>query len=226
MTDNRDSAGGRRSGFWTGVLVGAAVVVLLIVLWMVGMMAFGRCPMCGRPGRMMGGMMEGGRMDGEMPRWMMTEGGMGPEMMRDMRVIHTLLQNHGRIERQVEDILGGVRTLTTSDDTEVAGAIRAHVRQMKERLEKGQPIRMMDPLFREIFEHAGQIRMAVEDVEGGVRVTETSEDPNVQLLIRQHARRAVSEFVEGGMARAMRGTPLPEGYRAGRRLPCRGGRAK
>jgi hypothetical protein len=47
---------------------------------------------------------------------------------------------------------------------------------------------------------------------GGVRVTETSEDPRVTALIRQHATRGVSEFVQGGFERARRTTPLPEGY--------------
>ena len=40
---------------------------------------------------------------------------------------------------------------TTSVYPEVAGRIRAHIWQMKERIEQGRPIRMMDPLFREIF---------------------------------------------------------------------------
>jgi uncharacterized protein YdcH (DUF465 family) len=138
--------------------------------------------------------------------------GMGPEMMRDMRAIHGLLTQHERIHREVEDIPGGVRTLTTSEDPQVASLIRTHVWQMKERMEKGQPIRRMDPVFRELFEHHEKVHMEIEEVPGGVRVTETSEDPQVVKLIRQHAHRAVSEFVEQGMPRAMQPTPLPEGY--------------
>ncbi|HZA51065.1 MAG TPA: cupredoxin domain-containing protein [Myxococcaceae bacterium] len=161
-----------------------------------------------------GGMMGEGSeemMGEEMGRAMMS-GAMGPAMMRDMRPIHGLLLQHEKIRREVKDIPGGVRTLTTSDDPEVAALLRAHVGQMSERIEKGRPIRQMDPLFREIFEHHEKIRMRVEEVPGGVRVTETSDDPKVTLLIRQHARRAVSEFVRGGMSRAMRPTPLPDGY--------------
>lgn len=161
----------------------------------------------GRTGEMMGQMM------GETPQGMMSgEMRMDPTMMRDMHVIHGLLMSHGEIRREVEDIPGGVRTVTTSSVPEVTQAIRTHVRQMKCRIEEGRSIRRMDPLFREIFQHHDEIEMRVEDVPGGVRVVETSEDPQVTLLIRQHARRAVSEFVEGGMRRAMRPTPLPEGY--------------
>lgn len=163
---------------------------------------------CGAMGEEVGtGMMEEG-----MPGWMMSRG-MDAELMRDMRVIHELLVAHEQIDRQVDDIHGGIEALTRSDDDELAARIRTHVRQMQARLARGDPIREMDPLFREIFEHHDAIAMPIEKVPGGVRVTETSDDPQVALLIRQHARRAVSEFVADGMARAMRPTPLPPGYR-------------
>ncbi len=158
------------------------------------------------------GMMGPGMM-GQMPNWMMGGGMMDENMMRDMGPIHGLLTQHEKIHRTVEEIPGGVRTVTTSEDPQVTDLIRTHVREMKERIEKGQPIRQMDPLFREIFRHHEKIRLEIEDVPGGVRATETSDDPQVTLLIRQHAKRAVSEFVQGGMSRAMQGTPLPEGYK-------------
>jgi hypothetical protein len=150
--------------------------------------------------------------DGEAPAWMMS-GGMDPQMMRDMPVIHDLLTAHNKIRREVEDVPGGIRAVTTSEDPNVAGLIRTHVFAMRERVADGRPIRQMDPLFREIFEHYRRIDMHVENVPDGVRVVETSRDPQVAMLIRQHARRAVSEFVRDGMDRAMEPTPLPRGYR-------------
>jgi hypothetical protein len=163
----------------------------------------------------MAGMMEDGMpMMRDMPEGMMSgEGMMGPGMMQDMRPIHGLLTNHERIERRVEDIPGGVRTVTTSSDPKIAQLIRAHVRQMKERYARGQPIRSMDPVFRELFRNRHRASLEYEDIPGGIRVTHTSNDPNVVLLIRQHARRFVSEAAAEGMRRAMRPTPLPEGYR-------------
>ena len=130
-----------------------------------------------------------------------------------MRIIHRLLVEHDEISRKVEEIPGGIRSTTVSRRPEISDSIRSHVRQMKARLEAGDPIRQMDPVFREIFKHHTQIRMEIDDIPGGVRVTETSDDPQVVLLIRQHAERAVSEFVADGMQRAMRPTPLPAGYR-------------
>lgn len=173
----------------------------------------------------MGGMMGGGGMMGmmeimegmscDMPDWMLSgQMRMDLTMMRDMHVIHGLLAEHEKIRRRVEDIPNGVRTTTTSDDPEVAARIRTHVYQMKDRVEDGRAIRHMDPVFREIFENHEKIEIQIEEIPGGVRVVETSRDPQVVLLIRQHARRAVSEFVDSGMQRAMRPTPLPEGYGA------------
>ena len=165
--------------------------------------------------RAMGGMMNGGTpMMRDMPDWMMSgEGMMGGGMMRDMRSIHGLLMNHEGIERRVEDLPNGVRTVTTSRDPEVAQLIRMHVRQMEARYDRDQPIRMMDPVFRELFRNRDRASLDYEDIPGGIRVTHISDDPNVVLLIRQHAHRFVSEAAAEGMPRAMRPTPLPEGHR-------------
>lgn len=159
---------------------------------------------CGGGDRMMGR---------SMPDWMMSGQMMGPEMMEDMRVIHDLLLSHDRIRRRVADIDDGIRARTTSEDPEIAELVQTHVSQMRDRVKEGNPIRLMDPLFREIFEHHEEVDMEVEETPGGVVVVETSADPQVELLIRQHAHRAVSEFVAEGMARAMQPTPLPPGYR-------------
>jgi hypothetical protein len=132
--------------------------------------------------------------------------------MQDMPAIHGLLSQHQKIKRSVKDIPDGVETITTSEDHEVAKLIREHVWQMKARIEEGRPIRQMDPLFREIFKNHQHIHMQIVDIPGGVRVTETADSPGVVPLVRQHARRAVSEFVAEGMRRAMQPTPLPPGY--------------
>lgn len=127
-------------------------------------------------------------------------------------VFHTLLAEHAKIERVVEDLPDGVRTLTTSDDPLVAGLIRLHVRQMDACLGAGLAVRRWDPIFVELARHYDRIEMVIEDVPGGVRVTETSDDPRVAMLIHQHAHRGVSEFVARGFDRAHEPTPMPEGY--------------
>lgn len=47
---------------------------------------------------------------------------------------------------------------------------------MYDRLENVNPIRMRDPLFREVLANADKIKMEVEHTDHGVRVTETSDD--------------------------------------------------
>jgi hypothetical protein len=158
------------------------------------------------PGRGMGMGMGRGMMGGG-------PGGMGMGNANVMGLIHTLLGNHDKITRTVREIPGGVETTTTSPDAATARDIRTHVRQMKQRMEAGRPIRMWDPLFVELFRHHDKVKMEVADVPGGVRVTETSDDPQVTLLIRQHATRGVDEFVARGWDRAHQPTTLPAGYR-------------
>lgn len=173
--------------------------------------------MMGDSSMMGGGMMGHAQMmDDSMMQAMMSDPdmmkGMGPEMMKDMRTIHRLLMSHGKIKRRVNNLDNGVETWTESDDPKIAQAIQVHVRQMKERMEKGNPIRQMDPVFRELFDHHEKVNMQIKDTDKGIHVVETSEDPQVVLLIQQHANEAVSEFVKYGMKRAMKPTPLPEGY--------------
>jgi hypothetical protein len=129
-----------------------------------------------------------------------------------MLQIHSLLNNHQQIHRSVSEIPGGVETTTTSDDPLTTQLIRTHTLLMKQRLEAGQPIRMWDPLYVELFRHHDQISIQLSEIPGGVRVVETSQDPNVTLLIRQHANRAVSEFVTAGWNRVHQPTTLPSGY--------------
>lgn len=143
----------------------------------------------------------------------MMGGGMMGASMAEMRVIHGLLASPDRIERTVRDVPGGILAITTSHDPRVAELIRTHVRQMRASYERDEPVRTMDPVFRELFANRDRISLRIEDVPGGVRVLHTSDDPQVAALIRQHAHHFVSEAAEQGMARAMRPTPLPEGYR-------------
>ena len=176
---------------------------------------------------MMGGQAGGGMMNGAADGMGMMNSRSGDEMgagmmdgsmmddagsMGDMMTIRQLLASHDQVQREVENVPGGVRTMTVSDDSEVTGLIRQHVREMHARYDRDQPIRMMDPVFRELFRHRDRATMEIEDIPGGVQVLHTSEDPEVTSLIRQHAREFVSEAAAQGMERAMQSTPLPEGY--------------
>ena len=115
------------------------------------------------------------------------------------------------IERDVVEIEDGVITTTVSRDPEAAKVLSRHVAEMKTLIETGGRVRAWDPLFREIFDHYKEIDLKVEAVEGGVRVTETSDNPEVAKLIKAHAYK-VNEFVARGPAAVHESTPLPDGY--------------
>ncbi|WP_169974627.1 hypothetical protein [Tautonia rosea] len=90
-----------------------------------------------------------------------------------------------------------MRTKTVTDRPELVASLREHVRQMSKRLETGRLVRVWDPIFRAIFAHADEITMTWTDIEGGIEVVETSENPQVVSLIRAHAKK-VNSFVAGG----------------------------
>ena len=128
-----------------------------------------------------------------------------------MKTYRTLLENHASIERTFEEIPGGIRSITTTSDPELVPVLREHVSQMIALLESGGWIRGWDPLFAEIFERADEIETTVENIDGGVAVTETSANEDVALLIKAHAEK-VMEFAAHGVEAYDEQTPLPDGY--------------
>lgn len=115
--------------------------------------------------------------------------------------VRALLGDHQRIKRNVEEVPGGVKTTTTTDQPELVATLRTHVREMTKRLKSNQPVRMWDPVFRDVFDHADKIEIAEQEVPNGIVVTETATDADVVPMIRAHAKR-VSEFVTQGRAAA------------------------
>lgn len=142
-------------------------------------------------------------------------GGLSEQAARhrhDQSVFHRLLTFHQAIARQVTEIEGGIEAVTRSDNLELVALIQDHARAMKRRMEEGFGLRHWDPAFVEIFAQAGKVRLEIESLPDGVRVRETSEDPNVTLLIRAHGA-VVSAFVARGAKAAATESPLPEAYR-------------
>lgn len=134
--------------------------------------------------------------------------GMDASHMKDMELFH-FLADHGRdIRRSVKVIPTGIETLTESDDPVVVERLQAHVVSMAARVAEKRPIHMRDPLFAEVFRHAGQISIVHEPTPKGIRVVETSEDPYVAKLIQAHAE-VVSLFIKNGRAEMMKNHEVP-----------------
>lgn len=108
-----------------------------------------------------------------------------------------LIEHRESIRRTVKNLPNGIETLTESDVDEVAETIQVHVEAMYDRIENTNPIRMRDPLFRELFANTKKIEMNVEHTDHGVLVIETSEDAYVVKLLQEHAK-VVSLFIKNG----------------------------
>jgi len=158
--------------------------------------------------------------------------GMGPEMMMhamrgpmagpmmqqgdasfaaDMQLVHGMLQGHERIRRTVTNLPDGIRTVTESDDPQVAGLIKSHVASMQKRLGEGRIFNLFSPTLPVLFESKDAIRTEVEMTAKGAIVTQTARDPKVVAALQAHAVE-VSELAQDGMVAMMRAARARMGH--------------
>ncbi len=137
----------------------------------------------------------------------------------DRAVWQQLLSDHTKIRRVLihkqEGDLGIVEATTESDDPVVAARIIEHAKAMQARMKTGAQVRIWDPVFRELFAKHEAVTLVVTPTEKGVRIVESSRDPEAVALLRSHAI-GVSEFVREGHGAGRRetrrirvGDPLP-----------------
>jgi hypothetical protein len=135
--------------------------------------------------------------------------GMGPGMMgmahdeatmAQLQVIHTMLVNHDRITRTVTNLPNGIRTVTESDDPELAGLIKKHVADMGQRVgagdDPGLPIESDN--LHAIFRDKDKIQTSYETTPKGIVVVQTSDDAKTVAALQSHAGE-VTDLVQGGM---------------------------
>lgn len=137
----------------------------------------------------------------------------------DRAVWMQLLRNHDKIRRTLlhrqEGDLGIVEAITESDDPAIAALIIDHGLSMQNRMKAGAQVRIWDPVFRELFERHELVELEVFVTDKGVRIVESSRDPETIALLRSHAM-GVSDFVREGPPANRRetwrlpvGAPLP-----------------
>jgi len=120
--------------------------------------------------------------------------GMPPEA-RDN--IHKLFDNHAAVKRTVTLTETGYTALTESDDPQIAKTLRAHVNQMRERLDAGMGVRRWDPAYDEMVQHYKDLELKVEPTAKGLRVVMTGKTPAAVKIAQNHAQ-IVSKFVAKG----------------------------
>jgi hypothetical protein len=122
----------------------------------------------------------------------------------DMGVAMNLVHDNAKIRRTVTNLPDGIRTVTESDDPQVAQAIKAHVASMSQRLKDGREFNIFSPTLPVLFENRDKIQSVVEVTEKGSIVTRTSTDARVVAALQGHAAE-VTELVQEGPVAMMRG---------------------
>jgi len=150
------------------------------------------------------GAMQGGAGHGPMagPRAMLTKQDAGSAA--DMDLVHQMLMGHDKIRRTVTRLPDGIRTVTESDDPQLARVIKVHVASMSARLNNGQEFNIFSTTLPVLFDHADKLKSNVELTAKGAIVTRVSSDPAVVAALQAHAAE-VSELVRDGMAGFHRG---------------------
>jgi len=120
-----------------------------------------------------------------------------------MNVVHEMLAAHDKIKRTVTNLPDSIRTVTESDDPQVAKEIKDHVASMAGRLKDGRVFNVASHTLPTIFATNDKIRTRIEQTLKGVIVTQTSTDPDAVAALKAHAGE-VSDLARGGMVALMR----------------------
>ena len=223
------------------VIGGIAAATLLVGGWALaqsvdhGPGGFGPGGMMGMHGRMGSGMhgQMGPGTQGQMGPGM--RGQMGPGMMGMMggnattgerNDLHDLFSNHDKIKRTVTNLSDGIRTVTESDDPEVAATIKKHVAEMGKRVEEGRDpgLPIETPALHAIFQNKDKIKTAYKTTEKGVVVVQTSADATAVKALQDHAAE-VSDLAQRGMIAAHEAMMKNGGGMMGRGIHMRGAMA-
>ena len=121
----------------------------------------------------------------------------------DMHLVRGMLFSHDRIKRTVTNLPNGIKTVTESDDPQVAQAIQTHVASMVQRLSDGKEFNLFSKTIPVLFDNRDKIKTTVETTTKGSVVTQTSNDAKVVAALQEHATE-VDELVREGMVAMMR----------------------
>jgi hypothetical protein len=174
----------------------------------------------GMRGHMGGGMhghMGGHMGGGGMPMMGMRHGSATPTEMNE---IHGMLTDHDQIKRTVTNLPNGIRTVTESDDPQMAATIASHVAGMGERVKAGRDpdLPIQSPTLKIIFRNRDKINTTYESTPKGIVVVQTSDDAETVAALQKHAAE-VTDLVKRGMVAAHETMMKNAGGGAGHGMP-------
>src|SRR5437879_9999077 len=97
-------------------------------------------------------------------------GMMGSATSADMSTYMDLFNHHTEIQRTVEEIPGGVRTTTESNDAALAEQLQTHVAAMYQHVGQGQEVTCMSSSLPTLFRNSGGYRRQLTVTARGVTV--------------------------------------------------------
>jgi hypothetical protein len=144
-----------------------------------------------------GHMMQGGMMHDEENMPMLNGVNTTEQEVDDLKA---LFKNHLAINRRVEMLPNGIKTVTESDDEVIRTALVNHVAGMINRVEVGDnpQIPIQSAMLTPIFDGGQTITTEINATETGVEVIQTSTDPVVVEALQKHATE-VSDLAARGM---------------------------
>ena len=111
-----------------------------------------------------------------------------------------MFRNFQTLERTVENLPNGIRTVTSSSDPETMDALVSHVTGMIQRVEEGRDpkVFIQSPTLDIFFQKGEGLVNEIEVNDNGIVVTQTSDDPELVAALQTHAAE-VTDMANRGM---------------------------
>jgi hypothetical protein len=119
----------------------------------------------------------------------------------EVEELKAMFRNHSDITRSVELLPNGIKTLTETDNEELAAFVIGHAAGMINRVEENRDpgVPIQSPTLTPLFEKGHLIKTEIETTETGILVIQTSDDAEVVAALQKHAME-VSDLADRGMA--------------------------
>ena len=119
---------------------------------------------------------------------------------REVSDLKEIFQSHKGISRVITNLTDGIVTTTEAEDETLREAIVSHVSMMITRIEEGKnpEVIIQSPTLDKLFGVYNEIDTEIELTNTGVKVTQTSANPEVVKLLQTHAAE-VSDMSKRGM---------------------------
>ena len=119
---------------------------------------------------------------------------------QEVNDLKEIFRSHEGISRRVTNVQNGIVTTTEAEDASLREAIVSHVSMMVTRLQEGRnpEVIIQSPTLDALFDVYDEIDTEIEMTESGVKVIQTSSNPEVVRLLQTHAAE-VSDMADRGM---------------------------